>query len=279
MGLTKASFPKRIITFGNSAFYGCKNLREVHGNSYLSKGSQYYGYVAYYAIAVNNTLKYTSSGDFAFAGDGSNWFLYRYNGNNSSLVKLPESFSYNGTTYNYAIHRYAFENPITQLVVPTTVKSIDKDAFSSVSNVYYKGTTQLAWKNINGDNLTYYPYYYDSCAHDSNQWKYKDDGAIVTNVTITGDVISDTATCTQSGSKTIKCSKCGSTRQEYSSAKGHDLTHVERVEATTEYAGNIEYWYCSRCNKYFRDKNGNNQISQQDTIIAQLPKQQETEND
>ena len=50
-------------------------------------------------------------------------------------------------------------------------------------------------------------------------------------------------------------------------ALGHDLIHVPAKAATTEEPGNIEYWYCNRCGKYFADEAATIEISQEDTII------------
>lgn len=49
------------------------------------------------------------------------------------------------------------------------------------------------------------------------------------------------------------------------------LVHVDRVEPTTEAEGNIEYWYCSFCNKYYADAEGTQEISAEDTVLAKLP--------
>lgn len=56
-------------------------------------------------------------------------------------------------------------------------------------------------------------------------------------------------------------------------ALGHNLTHHDAVAATTEKAGNIEYWTCSVCGKYFKDSQGTQVITQQDTILARLVKE------
>lgn len=50
-------------------------------------------------------------------------------------------------------------------------------------------------------------------------------------------------------------------------AAGHTLTHVGAKEATETDAGNIEYWKCSVCHKYFSDAGGQNEISESDTVI------------
>lgn len=51
-----------------------------------------------------------------------------------------------------------------------------------------------------------------------------------------------------------------------------NLKHTEAKAATTESEGNIEYWYCKDCGKYFSDKDGKNEIKLADTVIAKLTK-------
>ena len=60
-------------------------------------------------------------------------------------------------------------------------------------------------------------------------------------------------TCTEKGERTYTCSHCGDSYTEDIDALGHKLTHVEATEPTCEEDGNIEYYYCSRCKKYFKD--------------------------
>lgn len=52
-----------------------------------------------------------------------------------------------------------------------------------------------------------------------------------------------------------------------------DLKHIEAKAATSTCEGNIEYWYCEDCNKYFSDENCENEISLKDTVISKLPPQ------
>ena len=51
-------------------------------------------------------------------------------------------------------------------------------------------------------------------------------------------------------------------------ATGHDLTNIPAKEPTCTKDGNIEYWYCENCGKYFSDKNAETEIRQADTVIA-----------
>lgn len=47
----------------------------------------------------------------------------------------------------------------------------------------------------------------------------------------------------------------------------HSLRMVSRREPTSTEDGNIEYWYCTSCGKYYSDAEGNTEISQSDIII------------
>ena len=71
------------------------------------------------------------------------------------------------------------------------------------------------------------------------------------------------ATCTENGlTDGSKCSVCGVvlTEQQLVPALGHKLIHIAAVEPTEDMVGNIEYWQCDRCGKYFSDKNGDIEI-------------------
>ena len=46
-----------------------------------------------------------------------------------------------------------------------------------------------------------------------------------------------------------------------------DLKHIDAKAATAAAEGNIEYWYCEDCNKYFSDADAKNVITQAQTVI------------
>ena len=52
-----------------------------------------------------------------------------------------------------------------------------------------------------------------------------------------------------------------------------DLTHISANPATTRAPGNIEYWRCAGCGKYFADAKAQQEIAEADTVIPQLPGQ------
>lgn len=77
------------------------------------------------------------------------------------------------------------------------------------------------------------------------------------------------ATCTE---KAV-CAVCGAKYGHKSKTNHTALKKVDAVAATASKSGNIEYWYCSACGKYFSDSKGTKNISKGDTVInKQAPK-------
>jgi uncharacterized repeat protein (TIGR02543 family) len=54
-------------------------------------------------------------------------------------------------------------------------------------------------------------------------------------------------------------------------AHTHDLVYVPAKDATETAEGNIAYWYCRGCGKFFSDSAGKNVITREDIIIPVLP--------
>lgn len=74
------------------------------------------------------------------------------------------------------------------------------------------------------------------------------------------------ATC----AATATCTVCQGTIPK--DANNHtDLTHVDAAAATTKAEGNIEYWHCTGCGRYFSDEQATKEITQADTVLAKLP--------
>ena len=55
-------------------------------------------------------------------------------------------------------------------------------------------------------------------------------------------------------------------------ATGHNLIKIEAKDPTVDGTGNVEYWYCEVCDKYFSDEKAEHEITLEDTIIAKLSK-------
>ena len=68
-----------------------------------------------------------------------------------------------------------------------------------------------------------------------------------------------------------KCEFCGESYGELNANNHSDLKHFPAVAATKTAEGNIEYWYCSGCKKYYKDAAATQEIKQADTVTAKLP--------
>ena len=76
-----------------------------------------------------------------------------------------------------------------------------------------------------------------------------------------------TATCTH---KAV-CTVCGGEYGELDPKNHTNLKHFPAVAATKTAEGNIEYWYCSGCKKYYKGATATQEIKQADTVTAKLP--------
>ena len=68
----------------------------------------------------------------------------------------------------------------------------------------------------------------------------------------------------------IDCNKKIATGSEIAMLE-HKLTLVEAKDATVTEQGNIKYYYCENCGKYFADEDGTKEISLSETVIQKLP--------
>lgn len=86
-------------------------------------------------------------------------------------------------------------------------------------------------------------------------------------VTIQNDHSGGKATCKDKA----KCEFCGESYGELNANNHSDLKYFPAVAATKTAEGNIEYWYCSGCKKYYKDATATQEIKQADTVTAKLP--------
>ena len=110
--------------------------------------------------------------------------------------------------------------------------------------------------------------------HTFSDWKSNGDGTHTRKCTVDGckgvetmDCSGGKATCTE---KAV-CEYCGKAYGKPDSNNHTDLKHFPAKAATNTAEGNIEYWYCSGCDKYYADKDGINEIKKADTVTAKLP--------
>ena len=99
--------------------------------------------------------------------------------------------------------------------------------------------------------------------HDENgHWKLCVCGAEVDRAAHMGGE----ATCTE---KAV-CDVCGEEYGEVNAASHTNLVKTEDKAATHMTEGNIEYWYCDGCDKYFSDEAGTKEIALANTVIPKL---------
>ena len=110
--------------------------------------------------------------------------------------------------------------------------------------------------------------------HTYGEWVSNGDGTHTRQCTVDGcngletkDCSGGTATCTE---KAV-CEVCGKAYGELDPKNHTDLKYIPAKAATEDAEGNIEYWYCSGCNKYYSDKDGTEEIAKADTVTAKLP--------
>ena len=111
--------------------------------------------------------------------------------------------------------------------------------------------------------------------HTFGEWASNGDGTHTRQCTVDGcngletkDCSGGTATCTE---KAV-CEVCGKAYGELDPKNHTDLKYIPAKAATEDAEGNIEYWYCEGCNKYYSDKDGTKEIAKADTVTAKLPK-------
>ena len=72
------------------------------------------------------------------------------------------------------------------------------------------------------------------------------------------------------------CEVCGKAYGELDPKNHTDLKHFPAKAATEDAEGNVEYWHCDDCNKYYSDKDGTKELKKADTVTAKLPKSPQT---
>ena len=81
-----------------------------------------------------------------------------------------------------------------------------------------------------------------------------------------------TATCKDKA----KCEVCGESYGELDANNHTDLRHIEAKAATKTSEGNIEYWYCEGCGKYYKDAKATQEITKAQTVTAKIPSDNNT---
>ena len=110
--------------------------------------------------------------------------------------------------------------------------------------------------------------------HTFGEWVSNGDGTHSRECTVDGCKGVETMAC--SGGKATctekaVCEVCGKAYGEPDPKNHTDLKHIDAKAATKTAEGNIEYWHCGGCDKYYSGKDGINEIKKADTVTAKLP--------
>ena len=110
--------------------------------------------------------------------------------------------------------------------------------------------------------------------HTWGDWSSNGDDTHTRTCTISGCGALETESCTGGEATCVDravCEVCGGAYGDVDAHRHADLRHVEAKAATTEAPGNIEYWYCAACGKYFADAQACRELRQTDTVTEKLP--------
>ena len=141
--------------------------------------------------------------------------------------------------------------------------------------VYYKSCAACGLSSKGtADEATFFSG--NALGHDWGAWTQNSDEKTHTRIckrdtshTETENCTGGTATCTH---KAV-CTVCGGEYGELDAKNHTNLKHFPAKAATKTTEGNIEYWYCEGCGKYFSDKDATatQEITKAQTVTAKLP--------
>ena len=234
-GIYSITLPSSISTIGDFVFSGCKNLKNVYLNEGLS-----------------------SLGTGAF-----------YNCINLESVSLPESLS--------VIGEWAFWNcsSISSIVIPGNVSSIGIGAFNGCSHLadinIYSSYTALP-QYVFADCVSLRTFTMSSNISSVGEYAFADCYNLSeiffqnSNVNINGRAFYGV-----SAKAHYSCSDSSWSGFNFSGYGGNltwvshtNITHFAATASTDTSQGNIEYWYCNDCGRYYSDEGLTHEISKDD---------------
>lgn len=109
--------------------------------------------------------------------------------------------------------------------------------------------------------------------HTFGDWKPDGDGTHSRECTVDGCKGVETVACSGGNATCTEkpiCEICKGAYGKLDPNNHADLMHISAKAATEDTEGNIEYWYCGGCDKYYSDKDGINEIKKADTVTARI---------
>lgn len=111
--------------------------------------------------------------------------------------------------------------------------------------------------------------------HTWGVWTFDGNGQHTRTCTQVGCGENETETCYGGIATCVECAVCQVCKECYGQIDGKSHVHVDHVKekaATEMKEGNIEYWYCQDCKKYYADKEMTIEITLADTVTKKLHK-------
>lgn len=110
---------------------------------------------------------------------------------------------------------------------------------------------------------------------DTNHWHECGCGNIIDKANHSLVWVTDKeATENAAGIQHEECTICGILRNENTEipmlSHTHIMTAISAKKATCTAEGNIAYWHCEKCDKYYLDSGGNTEITLADTVIEKI---------
>ena len=176
----------------------------------------------------------------------------------------------NGKTYCEAQTLTVDEKHVDTVTVNGTEVTLDKNGSFVLSSADGEQRIIVTDKAGNTAEMTVTV----NDGHTFGEWTSNGDGTHTRKCTVDGCTGSETKDCsggTATCKDKAKCAVCGKTYGELDAKNHANLKHIDAKAATRTSEGNIEYWYCSGCKKYYKDAKATQEIKQADTVTAKLP--------
>ena len=175
----------------------------------------------------------------------------------------------NGKTYCEAQTLTVDEKYVNTVTVNGTEVTLDKNGSFVLSSADGQQRIIVTDKAGNTAEMTVTV----NDGHTFGEWTSNGDGTHTRKCTVDGCTGSETKDCS-GGTATCKdkarCAVCGKTYGELDAKNHADLKHIDAKAATKTSEGNIEYWYCSGCKKYYKDAKATQEITKAQTVTAKL---------
>ena len=155
-GLLRVTLPKNLTKMDFPAFSGCYKLVEVYNPSSLDIKIDYEVIPKVKHTSLNEKSILTVENDLVFMTYNDEHYFMEYIGDGTT-VSLPSK--YKGSSYSVYKYAFAYQNHLTNVVIPNGVKHIGKNIFiysSSLESV----SIPFVGESADGSGATSFAYYF-----------------------------------------------------------------------------------------------------------------------